>query len=75
MAADRSGALEYEDFAYIARTEWGKKVGRDGNEIPHAADMIYPRTKPTGEPFEEDQEYLAKRYPKLWKLFGLNPAG
>lgn len=28
---------------------------------------------PTGEEFSDDEEHLAKRYPKLWARFGENP--
>lgn len=74
LAADSSGPLEYEDFAYVAREAWEAKSGKDLDEMPRVADMIYPGVEPSGDPFKETDEYLAKRYPKLWKRFGHNPA-
>ena len=75
MAGDSSGPLEYEEFAYIARSAWEAKTGKSVDAMPRVANMIYPDLKPTGTPFQEDAPYLAKRYPKLWKRFGHNPAG
>ena len=64
------GVLEFEDFAYVARQVWGEKTGRPSNQMPNAANMIYPGLEPSGTKFEEDPTYLAKRYPKLWQRFG-----
>ena len=74
LASDSVGPLEFEDFAYVARDAWEAKTGKDSSEMPQFADMIYPGVEPSGEPFKEDEEYLAKRYPRLWKRFGHNPA-
>ena len=74
LAADSSGPLEFEEFAYVARTAWEEKTGRDGAEMPTAARMIYPNIEPAGQPFEEDSAHLSERYPKLWKRFGNSPA-
>ena len=69
------GVLEFEEFAYVAREVWAQKTGRSGDDMPDAANLIYPGREPFGERFEEDPEYLAKRYPKLWRRFGTNPLG
>jgi hypothetical protein len=74
LAPDSKGPLEFEDFAYVAREAWQAKTGKDFDDMPRVAEMIYPGVEPSGEPFKEDEEYLAKRYPKLWKRFGHNPA-
>ena len=75
LAPDVRGALEFEDFAYVARKTWGEKSGKPGKEMPNAAWMLYPDLQPTGIPFDENPASLAKRYPKLWKRFGSRPLG
>jgi Protein of unknown function (DUF4240) len=75
LASDSNGPLEYEHFAYIARDVWVTKTGKMIDDMPTIANMMYPGTKPSGMPFKESEEYLATRYPKLWKRFGRNPAG
>jgi Protein of unknown function (DUF4240) len=72
LAPDSQGALEYEDFAYVARDVWGEKAGRPSGEMPNASAMIHS-DEPSGEPFDEDEAALAARYPKLWNRFGENP--
>lgn len=69
------GVLEFEEFAYVARQVWGEKMGLPGNKMPNAANMIYPGLEPSGTRFQEDPEYLSKRYPKLWQRFGTRPLG
>ena len=71
---DSSGPLEFEEFAYIARSAWETKTGKSFNAMPRIANMMYPDRKPKGEPFEDSEQYLATRYPKLWKRFGHSPA-
>jgi len=73
LAADSIGPLEFEQFAYIAREAWAAKTGHDAGQMPDAAAMMYPGVEPTGEPLQENEAHLAKRYPKLWKRFGHNP--
>lgn len=75
LAPHLAGALEFEEFAYVARGVWGEKTGKDGGEMPNAAAMMYLDIKPSGSPFKEDAAYLAKRYPKLWRRFGDKPLG
>lgn len=75
LASNTEGVLEFEDFAYVARQVWGKKTGRPNNLMPNAANMSYPGVSPSGTPFEEDADHLAKRYPKLWRKFGMHPLG
>jgi hypothetical protein len=67
------GVLEFELFAYVARSVWAEKTGGRPNEMPMAANMMYPGVDPTGTAFQEDQAHLSKRYPKLWHRFGSNP--
>jgi hypothetical protein len=80
IPATQSEPAEFEDFPYIAANVWKSKTGFD----PYAAtsDVGFFDTKffaaaipnePPGEPFEEDPDYLAKRWPKLWERFGDSP--
>ena len=69
LASGSRGDLEFEDYAYVAREVWAAKTGLDWNDMPVIANMIYD-SEPKGQSFSEDQEALAKRYPKLWDRFG-----
>lgn len=76
MIPERESVLEFELFAYVARTVWCEKTGEaDHNNMPTAAPMIYPDLRPSGTEFENGAVYLAERYPKLWARFGANPLG
>jgi len=53
-----------------------KEKGGEGDVRDHSepeAGMGGPG--PTGEPFTEDEERFARRYPKLWQRFGTQPLG
>lgn len=63
------GDFEFEEFAYVAREAWQAKTGRDWNDMPVIANMMYDN-EPSGTAFSENPADLAKRYPKLWKRFG-----
>ena len=66
---------EFEEIYYVAKDVFEEKGGegdvRDYSE-PEAG-MGGP--DPSGDPFEEDEEHLARRYPNLWRRFGANPLG
>lgn len=69
------GVWEFEEFYYVALEVFEEKGGegdvRDYSEIEAGLDG----TDPSGEPFEDDEEYLAKHYPNLWKRFEDSPPG
>jgi Protein of unknown function (DUF4240) len=69
------GVWEFEEIYYVAVGVFEEKDGegdvRDCSE-PEAG-MGGPG--PSGEPFAEDEEHLARRYPKLWQQFGAEPLG
>ncbi|WP_298168190.1 DUF4240 domain-containing protein [Novosphingobium sp.] len=69
LAPGPQGSLEFEDFAYVAREAWSAKTGRDWNEMPFVAAMMYAES-PGGIRFNDNPTDLAKRYPKLWARFG-----
>jgi len=77
VPADAENSLEFEAFAYVASELWVAKVGKDFdalNDIRREAANCRPlQSGPSGKPFAEDPEHLAKRYPKLWARFGDNP--
>jgi hypothetical protein len=63
------GDWEFEEIYYVARDVFEEKGG-DGDVRDHSepeAGMGGPG--PSGKPFEEDEEHLARRYPKLWQRF------
>jgi hypothetical protein len=75
LAPNVEGVLEFEAFAYVARQVLREKTPPPSNQMPKAANMIYSRLEPSGTRFQEDEKYLAKRYPKLWSRFGMHPLG
>lgn len=66
---DVDQSLEFEEFAYVAADAWSAKAGRPLGEMPDVE--VYDSAEtPKGKPFDEDPDYLEKRYPKLSKRFG-----
>ena len=75
VAATR-GVFEFEDFAYVASHVWGEKTGINPRTDPEGRFPYTggpPAPEPAGIPFEEDESYLAAKYPKLWARFGHAP--
>lgn len=70
--ADADG-FDFELFAYVAADVWREKTGIDPSNDRQARFPYTgapPAAQPSGIPFEEDPDHLAKRYPKLWAKFG-----
>lgn len=70
--ADADG-FDFELFAYVAADVWREKTGIDPSNDQQARFPYTgapPAAQPSGIPFEEDPDHLAKRYPKLWAKFG-----
>ncbi|MBC6982130.1 DUF4240 domain-containing protein [Caulobacter sp. 17J80-11] len=67
LPEDVEAALEFEGLMYVAGDVWCEKTGREAEEWPGAG--VDGVDEPAGEPIEEDEDLLAKRYPKLWKRF------
>ena len=66
---------EFEEFYYVSHEVFEEKGG-DGDLRDHSepeAGLGGPG--PSGDPIEEDDELLAKRYPRLWNRFGDEPLG
>lgn len=67
------GYWEFEEFYYVAVETYEEKGG-DGDIRDHSEpESGLGGDGPTGEEFSDDEEHLAKRYPKLWARFGDNP--
>jgi hypothetical protein len=67
------GAWQFEEIYYVSQRVFESKGGA-GDVRDHAepeAGLGGP--EPAGEPFEEDDGHLARRYPNLWRRFGDAP--
>ncbi|HEX4859885.1 MAG TPA: DUF4240 domain-containing protein [Rhizomicrobium sp.] len=74
IAPGRIMPLENEAFGQIAGKLWHHQTGLRFGRLP--SDRLSEDTDgPDGEPFEEDDETLARCYPKLWAMFGQTPLG
>jgi uncharacterized protein DUF4240 len=56
----------FEEFAYVAARVYEEQTG---NELPRDPKLIHP-SDPSGEPWEEDSDALAERYPRLSAKYG-----
>ena|SRR5689334_16669837 len=56
----------FEEFAYVAGRVYEEKTGKD---LPRDTSLVHP-SDPSGEPFEEDSDALAERYPRLSAKYG-----
>jgi hypothetical protein len=64
LPADEGDELEFEAIAYAAGDAWAAKTGRNASEMPRSEVV---QAEPSGTPFSEDPDALARRYPQLWK--------
>ena len=67
------GAWQFEEIYYVAQRVFAEKGG-EGDVRDHSepeAGLGGP--EPFGDPFEEDDQHLARRYPNLWRRFGAEP--
>lgn len=64
---DVDGDAQYEEFTYAASLAWEKKLNKLPEDFPRNDSS--QAGEPGGEPWEEDDEVLAKRYPKLFSKF------
>ncbi len=70
IADDDQDYAEFEELGYVAQEVWSEKSIEA--QIPPGP-FSQSQADPMGAPFEEDEEQLASRYPKLWARFGDNP--
>lgn len=67
------GVWEFEAYYYVAVEVFEEKGGegdvRDHSETEAGLGM----DGPSGVPFEDDEDHLRERYPRLWERFGDDP--
>lgn len=68
LAPDPDGGAEFESFMYVAGDAWAEKTGKDLFDMPNEREG--GGGEPSGERWDEDEEVLAARYPKLWEKYG-----
>jgi len=74
LAEELGGPLEFEEFAYVAGEVWSEKteISVDDSASSYPTGGATPQ-QPSGVEFEDSEEHLAARYPKLWARFGNTP--
>jgi hypothetical protein len=74
VADEPGGPLEFEEFAYVAGEVWSEKteISVDDSASSYPTGGATPQ-QPSGVEFEDSEEHLAARYPKLWARFGNTP--
>lgn len=66
---------EFEEIYYVAKDVFEEKGGEGDVRDYSEPEAGMGGLGPSGDPFEEDEEHLAKRYPNLWRRFGAAPLG
>jgi uncharacterized protein DUF4240 len=66
---------EFEAIYYVAVQIFEEKGGEGDVREYSEREAGLGGPGPSGEPFEVDEEHLARRYPKLWRRFGAKPLG
>jgi len=69
------GVWEFEEIYCVSMQVFEEKGGEDDVRDHSEPEAGLGGPEPTGTRFEDDEEHLAKRYPKLWKRFGVEPLG
>ncbi len=69
------GIWELEEIYYIANRIFSEKGGEGDVRSYSEPEAGLGGPGPSGEPFDEDDAHLARRYPNLWRRFGTNPLG
>jgi len=66
---------EFEEIYYVATDVFSEKGGHGDVRDQSEREAGLGGPQPSGEPFSEDEEHLARRYPNLWRRFGVKPLG
>ncbi len=69
------GTWDFEEIYYVAKQIFAEKGGKGDVRDYSDREAGLGGAGPSGEPFEEDEKYLAQRYPNLWRRFGAAPLG
>jgi hypothetical protein len=67
------GVWEFEEIYYVALKVFKEKGGKGDVRDYSEPEAGLGGPDPSGKPFEENEEHLAGRYPKLWIRFGAEP--
>ncbi len=73
MRPGPDGVWEFEAIYYVARQIFEEKGGQGDVRDYSEPEAGLGGPGPSGEPFEEDEVHLARRYPGLWRRFGAKP--
>jgi len=74
-SAGPDGLWEFEEIYYVARRVFEENGGKGDVRDYSEPEAGLVGAEPSGDPFEDDEEHLARRYPKLWRRFGGDPIG
>ena len=66
---------EFEEIYYVANDVFEEKGGEGDVREYSEPEAGMGGPGPSGDPFEESEEHLARRYPNLWRRFGPAPLG
>ena len=69
------GVWEFEEIYYVANDVFEEKGGQGDVRDYSEPEAGLGGPGPSGDPFEENEEHLARRYPNLWRRFGAAPLG
>jgi Protein of unknown function (DUF4240) len=69
------GVWEFEEIYYVAKHVFEEKGGEGDVRDYSDPEAGLGGPGPSGDPFEDDEAHLAKRYPNLWRRFGAEPLG
>jgi hypothetical protein len=66
---------EFEEIYYVAKDVFEEKGGEGDVRDYSEPEAGLGGPGPSGDPFEDNEEHLARRYPNLWRRFGSAPLG
>jgi hypothetical protein len=67
------GAWQFEEIHSVSQRVFAEKGG-EGDVRDHSEpEAGLGGREPSGDPFEEDEQHLARRYSNLWRRFGAEP--
>ena len=66
---------EFEEIYYVAVDVFEEKGGEGDVRDYSEPEAGLGGPDPSGDPFEDNEEHLARRYPNLWRRFGAAPLG
>jgi hypothetical protein len=69
------GLWEFEEIYEVAAAVFSEKGGSGDVRDHSEQEAGLGESGPAGDAFEDDEEHLARRYPKLWDRFGDTPLG